>query len=306
MIGELARRAVSGGEFGLVHTREARHLRAAEQRKQGRSTRSKRDGNAGIDLLASRGAYKVADLLAETKADVVAYLGLCGAPRPDVRGECADAEAARSMARGLLRARQLGGGPKRLVVLSWTAVYGVARGAPLLFGESFAGEPDEPEPLSTVGRWAAGLREAEAELRRGAGEAKAQLCLLRAAPVAGGAAASIVGDFLAARFPVRVLGYDPPFQVLHYEDLLDTIEAALAEPVSAVLNLSGRGTVPLSRLAALAGKLATPLPAAVVRRVGPPAPGAARLRWRCLADGHRAVQLLGITPRFAAEDAVLG
>ena len=306
MAGELARRAAAEGVFGRVSLCEVGQPRRSEHAAATSASGSKRRRRRQLDLLGARAVYKVAELITQTEADVVAYLGLCGAPRPDAHGEFSDAEAAGGFARGLLRAHRRGQVPKRLLVLSWTAVYGVARGAPLLFRESFAGEPDEPEPLSPVGRWAAGLRAAEAELRDAAEAAGVQFCLLRAAPVVAGPAASIVGDFLSSRVPMRVLGYDPPFQVLHYDDLIDAVETALVEPVSGTLNLSSRGTVPLSRLAALAGSFATPVPAAVVRRLGPSAPGPARLRWRCLADVRRAVQVLGITPRFAAEDAVVG
>ncbi len=287
---DLAHRLAASEVYASVHVRGSDGERADQ----------------GIDLSAPRADRAVAKLIADTGATVLGYLASGGAPRPQPGGEPTEAVAAQAVARGLELAARRGSGVVHLVVLSWTAVYGVARAAPLLFSESFVDTPDEPEPSTPVGRWSDALREAETSFAGAAGKTGASLCLLRSAPVVAGPVASLVGDFLTARFPMRVVGYDPPFQVIHYSDLLETIHAALVQPGPAVLNVAGRGVVRLSRLAALAGVLAPPMPAMLVRRLASPVPGIARLRYRCIADARRSVQVLGVTPRYGAEEALRG
>jgi class 3 adenylate cyclase len=95
----------------------------------------------------------------------------------------------------------------------------------------------------------------------------------------------------------------PPIQVLHYADLLDAIERGVTEDVTGTLNVVGRGVVLLSRLVALCGRVAVPLPETVARWLAPSALGADALKV-ALRRRRTACQVFGFHARFSAEEAL--
>jgi len=200
------------------------------------------------------------------------------------------------------RCSELGSKPPPLIVLSSTAVYGVAAASPLLFHERSA--CIAVSERSACERWAQGLRAAEEELRSLQESHRIRVGVLRAAPTLGGPLDSTLEALLRSRFPVRVLGYDPPVQPLAYEDLVQAVVLAIEQGSAEVLNIVGRSVVPLSRLLAMAGVYAPPLPGAVADRIAPAAMDGARLRWRTVADGRRAMQALGYRPERSLEEAL--
>jgi nucleoside-diphosphate-sugar epimerase len=191
-----------------------------------------------------------------------------------------------------------------VVLLSSTAVYGVSEASPILRIETDELEPLPRQASDEHGRWVSGLREREEAYGELGREASWRVLCLRAAAVVGGPVRSEIADYLDATMPVRVAGFDPPIQVLHYADLLDAIERGVVEDVAGTLNVVGRGVVLLSRLVALCGRVAVPLPETVARWLAPSALGADALKWRCVADGRRAEQVLGFHARFSAEEAL--
>jgi UDP-glucose 4-epimerase len=257
-----------------------------------------------LDLLGRGAARKLADLLAETSPSVIVDLWRSeSAVRPDRAGRY-DAAAAEAMAEGLALWKSRGGKSCRLVVWSSTAVYGASEDSPILRIEA-----DQLVALPRHGadahaRWVAELREREAVYADFAAEARWPLLRLRAAALVGGAVRSEISDYVALALPVRIAGYDPPMQVLHQADLLDALERAVTEDASGVLNVVGRGLIPLSRLVALGGRVSVPLPETLARWLAPGSLGTAALKWRCVADGRRAEQVLGFHPRFTAEEAL--
>jgi nucleoside-diphosphate-sugar epimerase len=215
-----------------------------------------------------------------------------------------DSAAGEATVAGLKLWRQRGAKPCRVVVLSSTAVYGVAEASPILRIESDELEPLPRQTSDEHGRWIAGLREREDGYRALEREGGWRLLCLRAAAVVGGPVHSEISDYLEAVMPVRVAGFDPPIQVLHYSDLLDAIARGVTEDVEGTLNVVGRGVVLLSRLLALCGRVAVPLPETIARWLAPSALSAEALKWRCVADGRRAEQVLGFHARFSAEESV--
>ena len=178
----------------------------------------------------------------------------------------------------------------------------------LAVGAAYGGGDDggEVDAASLYGRWVRDLREYETVLASLAEDTGMRLAVLRAAYISAGPVSNPMAEYLAAPLPVRVLGHDPPVQVVHYDDLVEAILRAAEEAVSATINIVARGAVPVSRLGALAGRYMFPLPYALARLVAPAVLGADPLRSRCVADGGRAVQLLGIQPRRCAEEALGG
>ena len=110
------------------------------------------------------------------------------------------------------------------------------------------------------------------------------------------------------------LGFDPRIQLVHSEDALNALVAAVKRPVRGAVNVAGAGTIGLARMIRLAGRphlpLAAPLfgPATgVAERLG--AAGLSDdfrrlLRYGRGLDTRRLVEEVGFRPRHATVAAV--
>lgn len=276
-----------------------------------------RDRHRDIDFLDRGAPRKIAAALGDLSPRCLIVLSLSESPVTPERNRRYDSLVASGIAAALRIWHERGGRLERLIVLSSTAVYGLARSSPLVFDDRCDGEGDrgtddrlydeaELDPASTYGRWVRDLREYEALLRAAASDLDISLALVRSAHIVGGPIASPVNAYLDSALPVRVLGSDPPVQLIHYDDLVDAILRTCEEDVDGVLNIVARGTVALSRLGALSGRFLLPLPGVIARFAAPEVLGIEPLRARCVADGRRTVQRLGIRPRLTTEEALGG
>ncbi|TFH23183.1 MAG: hypothetical protein E4H03_06755 [Myxococcales bacterium] len=275
-----------------------------------------RNRHRRIDFLDRGAPRRLAAVLADVAPDAIVQLALSESPLTPVREGRHDAAVAATVSTGVRLFRERGGDLRRMVALSSTAVYGLARSSPLLFDERYTvgtgGRADhrfdggEVDTASLYGRWVRDLREYEALLAKLAEDTGMRLVVLRAAYISAGPGSNPIVEYLAAPLPVRVLGHDPPVQVVHYDDLVETILRAAEERVSGTINVVARGAVPITRLGALAGRYMLPLPHSLARLVAPEVLGVDPLCSRCVADGSRAVQLLGFQPRRSAEEALGG
>lgn len=255
-----------------------------------------------LDLLARGASRRLAQLAADVDPDLVVLLWASDGPDLPARSGRFEAAAAEAVKAGLERWLDGGGRLGGLIALSSTAVYGVARTSPLLFNE--ASPPAAVATDTPFGRWVEELRQAESLLSAFGRERSLAVGLLRAATVVAAPSGGSIGAYLDSTVVLRVAGHDPCLQLLHYRDLVTAIVASCGLNPDGALNIVGRGTVPLSRVVALAGRLAVPLPAFLARRLAPPALGVERMCWRSLADGRRSLQVLGIEPRYSSEDAL--
>lgn|GEM_PF-1979898 len=260
-------------------------------------------GERVIDLASSAGAGVLAEMLQELRPSMLVLLALSESPLTPPRPWLQDAAVADGVASAMRKCAELRVRLPALLALSSTAVYGVAPKTPLLFDEAAA--HSFPVPVSSAfDRWADGLRQAEATLLVLRRDLRVGVGLLRAASVVGGPIDSPLEAWLGTSLPVRVLGFDPPVQVLHYEDLVDAVLLAIEQRSSEILNIVGRGAVTLSRLLALAGTVSMPLPGPLADRLTSEAMDGKRLRWRALADGRRAMQVLGFRPLRSTEETL--
>ena len=106
--------------------------------------------------------------------------------------------------------------------------------------------------------------------------------------------------YLAGRRVPTVLGYDPLFQFVHEQDLVQAISVALKRRIRGVFNVVGPNPVSLSILIRETGRQPTPLPASmlphVLGRFGFPSlpPGAiAHLKYPVVIDGDAFVAATG-------------
>ena len=110
------------------------------------------------------------------------------------------------------------------------------------------------------------------------------------------------------------LGFDPRIQVVHSEDGLEALVAAIDRPVRGAVNVAGAGTIGLTRMARLAGRPTLPLPSSlfgattsVARRLGVldfSEDFRRLLRHGRAVDTSRLVREVGFTPRYSTPDAV--
>jgi nucleoside-diphosphate-sugar epimerase len=268
-----------------------------------RTTPGESAGERRLDPSSPTAARELADLLAETSPSLVVLLAFSQSPISPAEPWTSDAALSGVVVSALDRHVEHGGRAPALLLLSSTAVYGTSVWSPAVFDErSFL--PRETVFESAHGRWAETLRAVERAVVSWAVTRGARVGVLRTASVLGGPMESPIGALLTSALPVRVLGYDPPCQVIHYEDLVEAVALAIDGRCAEVLNLVGRSVVPLSRLLAMAGVFAAPLPGPVAERLAPAGMDAAHLRWPTLADGRRAAALLGFRPQRSLEDCL--
>lgn len=193
----------------------------------------------------------------------------------------------------------------RIVARSGIEVYGRRRGAPL--------RPDEESPVDPSCAFGHSLLHVERVCREAGYSAAIPVTLLRPATVVGPHVPSPLGRLL--RLPVvpfYALG-DPPFSVVHQEDVARAFVAALMHPHDGPVNVVGPGAVTASQAARLGRRVPLPVfgPAWRVTRVlaqfaGAPVPEHVQellCRGRT-ADGSLAVEALYFRPAHGTPDAV--
>jgi UDP-glucose 4-epimerase len=110
------------------------------------------------------------------------------------------------------------------------------------------------------------------------------------------------------------LGFDPRIQLIHEQDALDALVAAVLRPVAGAINVAAAGTIGLTRAIRLAGRPMLPVPGPLFgtttqlgRRLGlfSFSPDFRRLlRYGRGVDTTRLVEEVGFAPRYSTVEAV--
>src|SRR6266508_1814218 len=140
----------------------------------------------------------------------------------------------------------------------------------------------------------------------------APVTLLRCGPIVGSHLASPLGRYL--RLPVVPFGlFDAPFSLLHMEDAVQAVVAALASGHDGAVNVVGSGAVTALQAARIGGRIPIPVigpgwsaARAIAELFGSPLPDHVRellVRGRS-ADGSSARSMLGVEPVRSSEDVV--
>ena len=138
--------------------------------------------------------------------------------------------------------------------------------------------------------------------------------MLRYQPSIGPSHDTQVTRYLSLPLVPTYLGFDPRLQFIHEKDAIDAFHAAVKNPVRGPVNVAAPGTVGLTRMVRMAGKLTLPLASPVF----PAITGAARrtgrvelspdfrrlLRYGRAVDTTRLTEEVGFEPRFDAVEAV--
>ena len=138
--------------------------------------------------------------------------------------------------------------------------------------------------------------------------------MLRYQPSIGPGTDSQVTRYLGAPLVPTFLGFDPRLQFLHETDGIEALLAAIRRPVRGAVNVAAPGTVGLTKMLRMAGKVSVPFPSGgfdvglnVGRRLGMPkiSPDFRRLlRYGRAVDVTRLIDEVGYTPRFTAAEAI--
>src|SRR5690606_26424268 len=134
-----------------------------------------------------------------------------------------------------------------------------------------------------------------------------EVCVLRFAPILGPSVMNLFTRFLARPVAPRLMGHDPLVQVVHERDAVNAAKLAVDRDVTGPFNIVGKGVLPYSTVLALLGRLPVPVPAFlahsltralwVTQIVDLPPSLVDLLRYLCVADGSRAKDELGFSPR---------
>lgn len=199
-------------------------------------------------------------------------------------------------------------GIQRLIVPSLTALYGARPQNPALLRE------DAPLRGCDGSRYLNDKVQVEQQLedfRRAHPEVA--LVVLRFAPIVGPSVDNPVTRWLRTRVVPSLLGFDPLWQVIHEEDAAAALHRALFGQAVGAFNVVGRGVMSFSGLVRETGGAVVPLPQVVVRAAiraleatgiaALPEPMLDFIHYSWVADGRRAHQELGFSPRHHAKDA---
>jgi UDP-glucose 4-epimerase len=138
--------------------------------------------------------------------------------------------------------------------------------------------------------------------------------MLRYQPAIGRSMVTQITRYLSQPVCPTHLGFDPRIQLVHEEDALDALVAAVRRPVRGAVNVAGRGTIGLARMIRTAGKPLLPIASPLFA----PLTGAARrlgldaysedfrrlLRYGRGVDVGRLELELGHRPRYSTVEAV--
>ena len=189
----------------------------------------------------------------------------------------------------------------KLIVLSSANVYGprpdnpqfIEEEAPLLAGSAFSDMRDlvEVDMMAQSFFWK---------------RPETETVILRPVHILG-AVHNAPSNYLRQAVVPTIMGYDPMVQVVHQDDVVQAMARALAPGRRGVFNLAGPPAAPVSRIVELAGRGRLPIPhfafRAALRRmwhVGAtsfPAPELDFIRYVCMVDDARARRDLGYGPR---------
>jgi UDP-glucose 4-epimerase len=244
-------------------------------------------------------------LLPRTEVDTVVHCDVLLVPEPGkALSQLHDINVIGSLQ--LLAACEKTESVKTLVVRGSAAIYGAEPNAPEFFTEDMA----RRFPLRT--RFQRDVGELENYFENFARRfPRVTVMMLRYQPTLGTAIDSPLTRYMKQRVVPTQLGYDPLLQFVHAEDAVAALEASVRRPVPGPVNVAGEGSVTLTRLLRLAGRVPWPVPAplfgaalAAGARFGLgrlPPEAVLWLRYGLTVDTARLVNEVGFRPRATAD-----
>jgi UDP-glucose 4-epimerase len=198
---------------------------------------------------------------------------------------------------------------RTIVVRGSAGVYGAEPEAPQFFDEEMA----RLFPLRT--RFQRDVAEIENYFETYARRHEGVSCtMLRYQPAIGPGLRTQITRYLSQPVCPTYLGFDPRIQLVHIDDALAAIVAAVRNPVLGAVNVAAPGTIGLARMVRRAGKRALPIAAPLFgavtstgQRLGLDTQSEdfqRLLRYGRGVDTRRLTDEVGYTPRYSTVDAV--
>jgi UDP-glucose 4-epimerase len=258
-----------------------------------------------LDLTEPAADQRLLELLKDEGIDTVVHAALFTNPRRDA----AHAHELESIGTLSMLAATAAAGIRRVVLRSFTAVYG-ARGQ----NPSYLTEEHPLQPDARL-RWVRDKFEAEqhaASFARRYPDMK--ITVLRFAPLFGPGVHTFYTRIFDHRVVPTLMGYDPLVQMLHPDDALTAFLAAVEACPGGAFNIVPRRPIPLVTALHLASKIPVFVPHPVAYAASDllwstglaEAPGGFvdYVRYPIVADGEKARKVLGFDPRHSSRDAL--
>jgi UDP-glucose 4-epimerase len=197
----------------------------------------------------------LAKLLPRTEVDTVVHCDVLLVPEPGkATASLHDINVIGSLQ--LLAACEQTETVRTIIVRGSAAIYGAEPNAPEFFTEDMA----RSFPLRT--RFQRDVGELENYFENFARRyPQMTVMMLRYQPTLGMAIDSPLTRYLQQTVVPTQLGFDPLLQFVHAEDAISALEAAVRRPARGPVNVAGEGSVSLSRLLRLTGRIPVPVPA---------------------------------------------
>ncbi len=138
--------------------------------------------------------------------------------------------------------------------------------------------------------------------------------VLRVCNIMGPTIKNFFTSYLSSPVVMTIMGYDPLFQFVHEEDVIDIFRLVVDGNFQGIFNIVGRGVLPFSTILKLAGKISLPFPYPIAHAtvsalwsldLSPVPPAFLNfLRYICVADGNKAKRVLNFQARYTTKDSV--
>ncbi len=263
-------------------------------------------GHRALDLTQPASDEALLRVFREEGVDTLVHFAFLTNPRRDTTFS----HELESIGTLSLMAAAAAAGVKRVVMRSFTAVYG-ARGQ----NPNFLTEDRPLQPNAALG-WVRDKLEAEQHAASFARRyPEMSVAVLRFAPLFGPEVRTFYTRVFDNRLVPMLMGFDPLVQLLHPEDALEAAARAVVHDVKGAINIVPRAPMPLVAALHLAEKVPLPVPhplayaaCEVLWAAGiTEAPGGFLdyVRYLFVADGERAQRELGFRARHSSRVALL-
>jgi UDP-glucose 4-epimerase len=259
-----------------------------------------------VDLTEPASDQRLLDVFREEEVDAAVHLAFFTRPRKDT----SYAHELESIGTLNLLAAAAAAGVRHVVLRSWTAVYG-ARGQ----NPNYLTEEMPLQPALGLS-WMRDKLEAEQHAASFARRyPEMAVTVLRLATVFGPGVRTFYTRLFDRRLLPVLLGYDPLVQLLHPDDAVAALEAALAQPRGGAFNVVPARPIPLLSALHLAEKVPVPVAHPIAYAAADllwaagvghaPAGFVDYVRFPFVADGDKARRELGFAARHSSRDALL-
>lgn len=259
-----------------------------------------------MDLTEPASDQRLLDLFREEEVDTVLHLAFFTSPRKDTTY----AHELESIGTLNVLAAAAAAGVRHVVLRSWTAVYGARGQNPNYLTE------DRPLSPAQGLAWMRDKLEAEQHAAAFARRyPQMAITVLRMALLLGPGVRTFYTRIFDRRVLPVLMGYDPLVQLLHPDDAVAALEAALAQPRAGAFNVVPTRPIPLLSALHLAEKVPVPVPHPVAYAAADllwaagvgqaPAGFVDYVRFPFVAAGEKARREMGFVARHSSREALM-